>query len=508
LADERAEYEIVLKDKFLGGLKKIDSKFDSFERKVDGFSGNKSKGLGGFASGLGGIAKFAGIAGLAVGAAGLGKSIIQLGTDMEQTRVSFTTFLGDAEKANKVIEDLNNFSNFTPFDNAQVIQAGKGLLAFGTSSEKLIPALKTIGDISAGTGKDFNELATIYGKARVAGTLYAEDINQLVEAGVPIMGEFAKALGTSEDQVKKLASEGKLKFKDLETAFQNLTSEGGLFFNLMEKQSDTVQGKFSTLLGKLQTLGIKIGEMLLPPLAKGLDLLIGIVDFIPKLDFSSIGRTLSDIGKQFAEIWDAVTQLFSSIDLGVGSFITLENVMRGVSIGFRMITMPLRVFMQGLLTVKDIADNIGQTFKGLSDVLIGALTFDSERVKRGIRSSLAATVEGFGEIRNRVNEFAKGEAMFLKDLFTSKDDSEASSSSTATSTSAQTIASTTGQQTPSSKVSNSISGSSPKNVTLNINKLVENITFNSSMQENEQMLIEKIKRALLVSINNGVIAAG
>ena len=220
------------------------------------------------------------VAGLAIGAALFAgvKASAQLGIQMEQTRVSFTTFLKDADKANQTIAKLNEFSNVTPFDNAQVIQAGKSLLAFGTSAEKLTPTLRKIGDISAGTGKDFNELATIYGKARIAGTLYAEDINQLVEAGIPIMGEFAKALGTTEDKVKKMASEGKLKFRDLENAFTNLTSEGGLFFDLMAKQSQTVGGKISTFQGKIQTLGIGIGEALNPVIGKVFDKLIRFID--------------------------------------------------------------------------------------------------------------------------------------------------------------------------------------------------------------------------------------
>jgi tape measure domain-containing protein len=222
------------------------------------------------------------VAGLAIGAGLLsaGNAVFDLGVKMEQTRVSFTTFLGDADKANATIAKLNEFSNVTPFDNDTVIRAGKSLLAFGTSAEALPDTLRKIGDISAGTGKNFNELATIYGKARIAGTLYAEDINQLVEAGVPIMGEFAKALGTTEDNVKKMASEGKLKFKDLENAFTNLTGKGGMFFDLMAKQSETVGGKMSTFKGKMQTIGIAIGESMGKAVAPFLTSSIKLLDIL------------------------------------------------------------------------------------------------------------------------------------------------------------------------------------------------------------------------------------
>lgn len=208
---------------------------------------------------------------LAFGAVQLVKGVANLGIEMEQTRIAFTTFLGDADKANKTISELNEFSNVTPFTNDEVIKAGKSLLAFGTPVEQLKTDLKAIGDISAGTGKDFNELSTIYGKARIAGTLYAEDINQLVEAGVPIIGQFAKQMGVSEKQVKTLASEGKIGFGQLETAFQTLTGEGGQFSNLMEKQSKTVGGQISTLEGQLQTFGVNMGEALLPVIQSVID---------------------------------------------------------------------------------------------------------------------------------------------------------------------------------------------------------------------------------------------
>jgi phage tail tape-measure protein len=111
-----------------------------------------------------------------------GKGSIQAAADFEQLNISFETFLGSAEQGKKVLGDLQNFSGATPFTGKEVQSAGKALLAFGIDAENLIPTLTRIGDISAGTGKNFNELAIIYGKARVAGTLYAEDINQLTEA--------------------------------------------------------------------------------------------------------------------------------------------------------------------------------------------------------------------------------------------------------------------------------------------------------------------------------------
>lgn len=138
----------------------------------------------------------------------------------------FEAFTGSAEKANEIVGTLTSVANknFLPVED--VLQAGKALIAFGETADNLPAVLGRIADVSAATGKNFNELATIYGKARTSGVLYAEDINQLVDAGIPIIQEFAKQMGVSADQVKKLASEGKISFEELQLAMFNLTEEG------------------------------------------------------------------------------------------------------------------------------------------------------------------------------------------------------------------------------------------------------------------------------------------
>ena len=212
-----------------------------------------------------------------------GKGSIQAAADFEALKISFTTFLGSAQEAEKVLADLEKFSVATPFTPEQVQNAGKALLAFGEEADTLTTTLQRIGDISAGTGKDFNELTLIYGKARVAGTLYGEDINQLTEAGVPILGIFADQLGVNVDQVKKLGSEGKISFSNLEEAFKTLTTEGGKFAGLTDALSQSFTGRVSTLQGNVSALQRSIGEALLPAAEVLIDVLSGLVEALQNL---------------------------------------------------------------------------------------------------------------------------------------------------------------------------------------------------------------------------------
>lgn len=226
-------------------------------KQVEAQVGGLKKTLAGAAAAFGGIS-------IAASALDFGKGAIKAVADYETVQISLETFLGSAEKAKEVFAELEQFSVKTPFTPEQVNQAGKALLAFGEPVDQLTTTLERIGDVASATGKDFNELAVIYGKARVQGTLYAEDINQLTEAGVPIIGEFAKQLGVSESQVKKLGSEGRISFANLEEGFKSLTSEGGRFFGLTDKLSQSTAGRLSTLEGNFEQLKRGVGEGLLP----------------------------------------------------------------------------------------------------------------------------------------------------------------------------------------------------------------------------------------------------
>lgn len=224
-------------------------------------AGRRSDPFGGAGGGIGevnrqaslGTTLFRGLAGAAAGAAAafsFGDAIaagVQLNAEYERVKTSLTVLLKDAEKADALLGKLNQFAAETPFQTDEINRAATSLLAFGESEQTVIDRLREIGTLSAGTGKDFNELTAIYGKARVAGVLYAEDINQLVEAGIPIIQEFAKQLKKPEAEIKKLASEGKIGFDQLQKAFTNLTTGTGQFAGLLEAQSKTLSGTMSTL---------------------------------------------------------------------------------------------------------------------------------------------------------------------------------------------------------------------------------------------------------------------
>jgi tape measure domain-containing protein len=198
--------------------------------------------------------------------AGIGgvMSALSRAAEMEQTQTAFSTMLGSAERAKDVIADLRKFAAQTPFEFTELAQATKLLLAFGTPVEELIPTLRTLGDISSGIGAPLGEIAELFGKNRVQGRLFMADINQMTNRGIPVIQELARQFGVAEGQVRKLVESGQVNFGHMQEAFRALTAEGGRFHGMMDAQSRTLAGRWSTLKDAWGSLMLSVGERLMP----------------------------------------------------------------------------------------------------------------------------------------------------------------------------------------------------------------------------------------------------
>ena len=222
--------------------------------------------------------------GIGAGIALLGKTAFDAATEMEDLGVQFKTLLGSQAEGAAMMEKVQKFAAATPYELPELANATKKLLAFGIANDQIMPTLQRVGDVAAGLKIPINDLADIYGKARVQGTLMSEDINQLTGRGVPVMKEFAKQLGVPESKVKELASKGKISFKNLEEAFKSLTSKGGKFAGMMDELSKTTTGKLSTAMDNLkQTAGNAFKQFL--PIIKGALDFVGQMNLQPVVDF-------------------------------------------------------------------------------------------------------------------------------------------------------------------------------------------------------------------------------
>lgn len=250
-------------------------------------------------SALSGFKSFALRIGIGTGIALLGKTAFDTATQMEDLNVQFKTLLGSQAAGVEMMGKVTKFAAQTPYELPELANATKKLIAYQVENEKIMPTLQRVGDIAAGLKIPINDLADIYGKARTQGTLMSEDINQLTGRGIPIIGEFAKQFGVAEGKIKEMASKGKIKFKDLETAFKSMTDKGGKFHGMMEELAKTTTGKLSTAMDNLKMTAARAFEGFLPFIKNALDW-VGSINFEPVIAFfSKAAKAIEYLGMVF-----------------------------------------------------------------------------------------------------------------------------------------------------------------------------------------------------------------
>lgn len=134
------------------------------------------------------------------------KSAIEMGSNFEQSRISFETMLGSGEAAGKLLKEISDFAVKTPFDFPQVVEGTKQLLAMGSSADEVIGELKSLGDVSAGLNVPMSRLILNFGQVRTQGKLTGRELRDFNVAGVPLI-----------DTLVKLGNEGKLSAGAFET---------------------------------------------------------------------------------------------------------------------------------------------------------------------------------------------------------------------------------------------------------------------------------------------------
>lgn len=261
-------------------------------------------GIGKVALGVGKVA-VAGIAAISTAFIGLGASAVTYNAQMEQYNTSFAVMLGSQEKAAALVEDLKEKAAKTPFEMSDLAETTQLLLNYGLSAEEATDKMMMLGDIAQGDAEKMKRVANAYGQMSSAGKVSLEDVKQMIEAGFNPLQEISESTGESMASLYDRISKGTISVDEITASMTRATSEGGKYFQSMEKQSQTLSGRLSTLkdtvdneLGKAfagvsDTLATKV----LPTLTTFAE------KYIPKI--GTVAETvlppLLNIGESFAE---------------------------------------------------------------------------------------------------------------------------------------------------------------------------------------------------------------
>lgn len=186
--------------------------------------------------------------------------MVAVRSEFQQLEISFGTMLKSKEKANALMAQMTELAAKTPFGLQEVSEGAKRLLAIQVPAEEVTETLRRMGDVAAGLGVPMGQLIHVYGQVKAQGRLFANDLYQFMNAGIPIIAELSKVVGKSETEIKDMVSAGKIGFPEVQAVIKNMTSEGGLFFNLMAEQSKSLGGQISNLQDNFDQMLNEIGK--------------------------------------------------------------------------------------------------------------------------------------------------------------------------------------------------------------------------------------------------------
>jgi tape measure domain-containing protein len=245
-----------------------------------------------------------------------GKFVIFKTAELERQTKSLEVLTGSLGNARSIIKELQQFGAVTPFTSSELVETAKRLKAFGFETEQIVDVTKRLADVAGATGADLGGIATAFGQIQAKGRLQGEELLQLQERGIGLQDELQKMYGMTGEEFRKALEGGRISAEAVNVALQNITNEGGKYANGAIAQSETLSGKFSTLVDNITVLAQHIGDALSPAL-KGIlsltnQILAGFNDilssqvargvFTTKLAMLAPGGTMGDIAQMRANV--------------------------------------------------------------------------------------------------------------------------------------------------------------------------------------------------------------
>lgn len=257
-------------------IKDADESTEQFQKNTSSLG---SKLAGGLRTGL--TAAAGAIAGVSA-AMGAGVAAgVKYNATIENYQTSFEVMTGSAEKAAEVVDRLKEIGASTPFELPELADTTQLLMNYGFTADEAIEKMQMLGDISQGSADKMQRIATAYGQMSSAGKVQLEDVKQMIEAGFNPLQEISESTGESMQSLYDRISSGTLAVDEITASMQRATSEGGKYYQSMEKQSQTITGMISTLKDNAQQL---LGEVVQPITESfGTQLLPAAIDAIDQL---------------------------------------------------------------------------------------------------------------------------------------------------------------------------------------------------------------------------------
>lgn len=180
-------------------------------------------------------------------------NIREVTAQFELQRISLGAIIQDQERANMLFAEIQGFAMRSPLKILDLTKYTKQLAAYQIGIDDLFSTTKRLADVSVGLGVSMDRLILAYGQIKATGYLRASEVRQLTEAGLPIVDMLAKKISAANGELVRtkdimaMISKREIPFEMVAEVFEDMTNKGGIFYNMQEKQGNTLYGLWQKL---------------------------------------------------------------------------------------------------------------------------------------------------------------------------------------------------------------------------------------------------------------------
>lgn len=233
---------------------------------------------------------------------------INLASQVEDATIAFEVLTGSAKDGQLLFEQIRKFAAESPVTFSNAAEATKTMMSFGVAAQDVQRNLQMLSDATGGNNDRFKMLALAFSQTTAAGRLMGQDLLQMINAGFNPLQQISKTTGESMIELKKRMEDGGISAQDVRQAFQDATSEGGMFHGMTDRLSQTVSGKLNIALSDLEQKLAAAGEKMGP-------LMIQLLDIFTRLKpiLDAIVNLIDGISQGLGFAIAAVTDLINSV---------------------------------------------------------------------------------------------------------------------------------------------------------------------------------------------------
>lgn len=181
------------------------------------------------------------------------RSLIEVRSQYELTERSLGILVNSAERGTQIFQELSQMALISPYTLIELSNAAKQLTAYGVESKNVVDTTRRLADISAAVGGSVEQIAYALGHVQSYGHLTSLQARQFANSGIPLVKELARSYTELEGRVVSVSDvydrmkHKMISYEDVMRVINDMTNEGGRFFDFQAKASETLKVQLANL---------------------------------------------------------------------------------------------------------------------------------------------------------------------------------------------------------------------------------------------------------------------